>query len=117
MGDDNDSTSNSRWSSARLNLIRKKYKITQRELADVLGVHQGNVSRWQRALYIPLEYWDRLDELEAKLSSRPGDTCAVGIPSIAVGTDTYECPFCAEVIKKKAILCKHCHSKIEHNIK
>ena len=29
--------------------------------------------------------------------------------------DDTMCPFCAEVIKKKAILCKHCHSNLSQN--
>ncbi len=33
-------------------------------------------------------------------------------PKIVID-DTRDCPFCAETIKKAAILCKHCKSNIE----
>jgi len=33
--------------------------------------------------------------------------------SVLSESDTKECPFCAEIIKKKAKLCKHCKSKLE----
>lgn len=44
-------------------------------------------------------------------SSSDRQFSASGVAQLA--PDERECPFCAEVIKRKAILCKHCRSSIE----
>ena len=36
-----------------------------------------------------------------------------GLPDAVVSGTTKVCPYCAETIRVQAILCKHCHSKLE----
>lgn len=42
--------------SADLKVARKKLGLSQRELAEVLGVDVGTISRWERGVQDPPKY-------------------------------------------------------------
>lgn len=45
----------------KLKEARKKEKMTQKELAELLGVYQKDISRWENSEYIPsLEVFAKL---------------------------------------------------------
>ena len=47
-------------------------------------------------------------------SKSEGTTLPAGIPSVdmTIQSNQMECPWCAEIILKKAKICKHCHKEV-----
>ncbi|HLF28052.1 MAG TPA: helix-turn-helix transcriptional regulator [Anaerolineae bacterium] len=41
------------WNSERIKALREHLRMTQRELADELGVRQQTISEWEVGVYIP----------------------------------------------------------------
>lgn len=42
-----------RWNAARVRALRRYLRLTQRQLADEMGVRQQTVSEWETGLYAP----------------------------------------------------------------
>uniref|UniRef100_A0A6M3K3L2 Putative DNA binding, helix-turn-helix domain containing protein n=1 Tax=viral metagenome TaxID=1070528 RepID=A0A6M3K3L2_9ZZZZ len=56
--------------SGELGLYRKSKQMTQRELADMLGVNQSQISRWERGVQSVPEWVERLIDCLNKLSAQ-----------------------------------------------
>lgn len=55
-----------RWDARRVRLLRARLGLTQRELADELGVRQQTVSEWETGAYQPRGASARLLRLVAE---------------------------------------------------
>ncbi|MGL2349676.1 helix-turn-helix transcriptional regulator [Helicobacter pylori] len=61
--------------------IRKCLAITQRELADILGVKQASVCRWEKGKGLSLRNYLKLCQLQDSLVSLPSDFIDVCVVS------------------------------------
>ena len=41
------------WDSERIKTLRRRLRLTQRELADRLGTRQQTISEWEKGMYRP----------------------------------------------------------------
>jgi len=71
-----------RWDAARVRQLRQSLQLTQRRLADELGVRQQTVSDWETGVYRPRGASVRLLDIVAERASLYGQEAgAPGNPS------------------------------------
>jgi len=71
-----------RWDAARVRQLRQSLQLTQRRLADELGVRQQTVSDWETGVYRPRGASARLLDIVAERTSLYGQEAgAPGNPS------------------------------------
>jgi type I restriction enzyme M protein len=58
------------WTPEAIKALRKKMDLTQKQLANRLGVHPGTVTRWETGSFEPSALaYDKLDSLQAESRS------------------------------------------------
>ena len=61
-----------RWDAARVRQLRQSLRLSQRALADELGVRQQTVSDWETGVYRPRGASVRLLDIVAERASQYG---------------------------------------------
>ena len=121
-------TANS-WTLTQLAVFQNRFGLNDSAVAELLDIDNSTISVWKKRNLskIPSKYMPVLEAVSFRCNQEserrpktPNSDLALG-PLVAslkkVGypdaeQDTMGCPFCAEMIKRKAILCKHCHSTL-----